>query len=142
MDGTAYRAVAAGSDRMLSVPFPELRRGLRMRPTNPTDGWSPTGVRPPRTIVLCGLLLLLLAPAARAQDTVEGLFISVPSPITSEVANRVQEVTGRAVQKFKAGEGNGSRSFVLVYDFSPANNGPSASPDFGPCYDLARSLRK
>jgi membrane-bound ClpP family serine protease len=93
------------------------------------------------------LLILALFPAvARGQDeSVAGLFITVPNPITSEASNRVKEITNRALLKFKsddAGPAGARKSLTIVYDFSPSNNGPSATPDFGPCYDLAKHLQR
>jgi membrane-bound ClpP family serine protease len=93
------------------------------------------------------LLILALLPAvARAQEeAVEGLFVTVPNPITSEASNRVKEISNRAVLKFKsndAGAGGARKTLTIVFDFSPSNNGPSATPDFGPCYDLAKHLQR
>lgn len=96
-----------------------------------------------RATVRGGLLLALLTlagPAARADDAAaEGVFVTVPNPITSEVFNRVKEATERAAQRFKAPEAGAARRVVIVYDFNPDNK-PAGTRDFGPCHDLAAFL--
>jgi membrane-bound ClpP family serine protease len=99
-----------------------------------------------RAVVGGGLLLTLLAlaaQAARADDAAaEGLFVTVPNPITSEVVNRVKETTERAVQRFKAaGDDAARRELKIIYDFNPQNR-PAGTRDFGPCHDLAVFLLK
>jgi membrane-bound ClpP family serine protease len=99
-----------------------------------------------QAVVGGGLLLALLTlagPAARAEDAAaEGLFVSVPNPITSEVTNRVKEITERAVRRFKAASAdNARRELKIVYDFNPENR-PAGTRDFGPCHDLAVFLVK
>jgi membrane-bound ClpP family serine protease len=99
-----------------------------------------------QAVVGGGLLLALLTlagHAARAEDAAaEGLFVSVPNPITSEVTNRVKEITERAVQRFKAaGADDARRELKIVYDFNPENR-PAGTRDFGPCHDLAVFLVK
>jgi membrane-bound ClpP family serine protease len=93
------------------------------------------------------LLPVLFPAAVRAQDeTVEGLFVTVPNPITSEASNRVKEITNRAILKFKSEDGKapgGARkTLTIILDFSPSNNGPSSTPDFGACYELAKHLQR
>lgn len=68
---------------------------------------------------------LLWLPAAHA-DKGQGEWIDVPSPITSEVVNRIRIQTDRAVSQ-------GAQ--VLVFRFRPGE-----SSDFGPCKDLADYL--
>jgi membrane-bound ClpP family serine protease len=97
-----------------------------------------------RAVVGGGLLLALLAPAAlaaRADDAVtDGLFITVPNPITSEVTNRVKETTERAVLRLRGPDDGGPRrELKIVYDFNPDNK-PAGTRDFGPCHDLAAFL--
>jgi membrane-bound serine protease (ClpP class) len=96
-----------------------------------------------RRAVVAGVLLVLLASAARAQDAVaDGIFITVPNPITSEVTNRVKETTERAVQRLRGGDANGPRrELKIVYDFNPDNK-PAGTRDFGPCHDLAVFLSR
>jgi membrane-bound ClpP family serine protease len=94
-----------------------------------------------RAATALAFLLALLAPPARAEDApAEGLFVSVPNPITSEVTNRVKEATERAVQRFKAAGADGARrELKIIYDFNPENR-PAGTRDFGPCYELATFL--
>jgi membrane-bound ClpP family serine protease len=93
--------------------------------------------------VVAGVLLLLLAPPARADDAPpsEGIFVTVGNPITSEVANKVKETTERFVQRFTRGtapDGN-RRELKIIYDFNPDSKA-AGSPFFGPCRDLADFL--
>src|SRR5207244_10363986 len=76
--------------------------------------------------------------AADHPPDVEGLFITVQNPITSDVAHRVSETTDSFVQRVKD---NGGRrvSVKIIYDFNPDNK-PASSRDFGPCHDLAKYL--
>lgn len=76
------------------------------------------------------LILAVVAPL-RADD--EGLFVTVPTPITSAVVGRIKERVDRAARD------HGIRKLVL--DFNPDNK-EAATPDFGPCYDLAKYLRQ
>jgi membrane-bound serine protease (ClpP class) len=83
-------------------------------------------------------------PATAQEAGVDGVFITVQSPITSEVKDRVKDVTMRAIQRFKDVDAqrpaNEHKVFKIVYDFSPANNGPSNSMDFGACSELAKFI--
>jgi membrane-bound ClpP family serine protease len=86
-------------------------------------------------------LLALAVPAARAADApapADGIFVTVPNPITSEVYNRVKETTERYVQRAKSAEG-GPRELRVIYDFNPDNK-PAGTREFGPCRDLAKYL--
>jgi membrane-bound ClpP family serine protease len=87
---------------------------------------------------------LWLAPLLRAQDPgVEGLFVTVQNPITSEVVNRVKETTNRAVDRWRGGNQNREaaqrRALKIVYDFNPGNH-PRRSDDFGVNQNLAEYL--
>lgn len=68
-------------------------------------------------------------PAARD----DGLFITIPNPITSEATNRVKETVERAI--------NGGSVKKIIFDFNPSGQ-PASSRDFGPCYDLAEFLEQ
>jgi membrane-bound ClpP family serine protease len=85
-----------------------------------------------------------LQSACAQESGVDGVFITVQSPITSEVKDRVKDVTTRSIQRFKETEAqaaaNERKTFKIVYDFSPANNGPSSSNDFGACSELAKFI--
>src|SRR6266850_2658631 len=75
-----------------------------------------------------------VAPAV-AQDAppVDGLFITVHNPITTNVVNRVKAKTNKFLQR------PDHRGLVIVYDFNPDNHA-SGSSDYGPCHDLAAFL--
>lgn len=87
--------------------------------------------------------LALTAATARAQEVADGLFVTVPNPITSDAANRVKEETTRFVQRFQAAEqarpAEQRRVPKVVLDFNP-NGNPAGTRDFGPCLDLAQYL--
>jgi len=94
-----------------------------------------------RRLVAGGVLLLVLCalagPGARADDLpAEGIFITVPNPITSNGISQVKEATARFIDRFKGGP---PRDLKIVYDFNPDNK-PAHTPDFGPCHDLAAFL--
>ncbi|HEX4611749.1 MAG TPA: hypothetical protein VH092_26365, partial [Urbifossiella sp.] len=65
--------------------------------------------------------------------TAEGMFISVPSPITSDVVQRIKnQVEARA--------GNPVRPVkTVVFDFTPDGK-DAANPDFGACYGLMQVI--
>lgn len=76
---------------------------------------------------------LLPAPArsqnADAVRTTEGMFVAVPSPITSEVVQRVKnQVEARTNSPTRPVK-------TVVFDFTPEGK-DAANPDFGACYGL------
>lgn len=73
------------------------------------------------------------APAQEPAAREDGIFITVPNPITSEATNRVKEIVNRAV--------NGGTVKKIIFDFNPGGQ-PASSRDFGPCYDLAEYLEQ
>jgi membrane-bound serine protease (ClpP class) len=93
-----------------------------------------------RTPVRLPLLAAVVAAAGglfpadvRSQDdtvrTTEGMFVAVPSPITSEVVQRVKN-------QVEARVNNPARPVkVVVFDFTPQGK-DAANPNFGACYDL------
>jgi len=83
------------------------------------------------SLIIGGCLLAGSSRVAAQEPTAEdGLFITVQTPITSGVVNRVKETTERArVRKDKVIR-------KIIYDFNP-NDQDAATPDFGPCFDLA-----
>jgi membrane-bound ClpP family serine protease len=94
-------------------------------------------------VIVLALLALWSLPAQADDTTVEGLFVTVQNPITSEVVNRAKDMTLRAVQRFKSGAPSAPspsvRVLKIVYDFNPDDRSASTS-DFGPCSDLASFL--
>jgi membrane-bound serine protease (ClpP class) len=84
------------------------------------------------------LSMLLLAGNSRlaAQEPVadDGVFIVVNTPITSEIVNSVKDKTERArVRKDRVIR-------KIVFDFNPSDQ-DAATPDFAPCYELAKYIR-
>lgn len=74
-------------------------------------------------------------PSASAQQVEDGQFITVTNPITSDVTNRVKEQAESLRQR------RGDRVITkIVFDFNPDER-EAASPDYGPCYDLAKYIR-
>lgn len=75
----------------------------------------------------------------------DGLFVSVPNPITSEAVNRIQAIVERAIKQ----ENRGVRT--VIFDFNPitkANEAEAGRPvdadsrDYGSCYELAKYIRQ
>ena len=91
---------------------------------------------PPRALCLI-LALACLVPAGRAQNlAVDGLFLSVPSRLDSDVVNRIK----KAIEDRQNAAGAGVE-LKIVLDFNPDDK-PSGSDDFGACSELARYLLK
>jgi membrane-bound ClpP family serine protease len=90
--------------------------------------------------VIALLLSLPFSAPARAQDEglKDGIFISVNSPVTTDVLNRVKTKTERALNR------TDRPARTLVYDFNPGPGSGSASEtrDYGTCADLADYLLK
>jgi membrane-bound serine protease (ClpP class) len=63
----------------------------------------------------------------------DGLFITVPNPISGEAAARVKETVERAL--------SGGRIRKIVFDFNPSGQ-PASTNQFGPCLDLAKYLER
>jgi membrane-bound ClpP family serine protease len=89
-----------------------------------------------RTVFLAVAAYLIASPAAPAvaQEPApgdEGIFLTVPNPITSDATNRLKESIDRAVRE--------KRVRKIVFDFNPDGK-ESGSRDFGPCSDLAEYL--
>lgn len=85
-------------------------------------------------LVLTVAAVLWLAAGAVAQPA-DGLYVSVPNPLTSEaytrIRNRVEEARGKADH----------RPTVLVFDFNPQDK-DAGTPLFGPCQDLGAYIAK
>ena len=102
----------------------------------------PALLRP--AFLLCAAYLTALAAAtalpptpAAAQEAApgeEGIFLTVPNPITgSDSTNRLKESIERALRE--------KRVRKIVFDFNPDGK-EASSRDFGPCSDLAKELAK
>ncbi len=85
--------------------------------------------------ILAALAVLLLPGSLLAQNVVakQGMFVTVPNPLTSEGVTRIKN---RVELARNAGE---KRPSVIVFDFNPSDKDAN-TPDFGPCYDLAEYL--
>ena len=68
-----------------------------------------------------------------AVRTVEGMLVSVPSPITSEVVQRVKNQVQSRVNN------NARPVKVVVFDFTPGGK-DAANPNFGACYELSQVI--
>lgn len=99
-----------------------------------THGWS-------RSLGVGSLLALvgLLVPSAPVQSqnpaASPGLYISVPSPLTTEAGSRIRTRVEAALAR------TDQRPAVVVFDFNPKGT-DVASPDFGPNYDLAAFITR
>ncbi|MCS7047299.1 MAG: hypothetical protein NZO58_13150, partial [Gemmataceae bacterium] len=73
---------------------------------------------------------------AQEQPTKDGLFISVPNPITSEAVDQIRKRIDAALKGLK------KRSLThVVFDFNPGGQ-PNATSDFGPCNTLKKFIRE
>lgn len=86
-------------------------------------------------IALC--LMSLVSASARAkppepEPVDQGIFVTVANPITSASVNQIRETVTRADQRAPLKK--------VVFDFNPAGK-EAATPDFGPCLDLARYIK-
>jgi membrane-bound serine protease (ClpP class) len=90
-------------------------------------------VRPARFALAA--VLAAVATAGWCPAAVEGVIVKVPSPITSEVTNQVRWTVEKARTRAD------KPAKVVVFDFNPGDTAAD-SPDFGPCHDLARSIRE
>ena len=82
------------------------------------------------------IAVFAMAGSARAQNALneEGLFVSVPSPITSDVVARI-------MLRVDAARKNPSRPVrKVVFDFTPGDK-EANSASFGPCSDLAAYIQ-
>jgi membrane-bound ClpP family serine protease len=86
-------------------------------------------------------LLFVLPASARADKPIDGLIVQVPAAVTTESINRLRSLLHGPLQRFEAGAGKQGGIFRVICDFNP--DGQTAdSADFGPCYELARYLRR
>jgi membrane-bound ClpP family serine protease len=100
----------------------------------------PAGLGHAPRVTLAVLLSALLVPVGSglAQDPPQkdGLFISVPNPITSEAVQQIKQKVTDAL------EGTKKRNITtIVFDFNPLGL-PNSTSDFGPCNSLAKFIRQ
>ncbi|MCI0682362.1 MAG: hypothetical protein L0Y71_09675 [Gemmataceae bacterium] len=117
---------------MTSIPsLPRSNHG----PTGRAAARSAWGIR---ACGLAGLLVLTAAGTAAAQDGArkDGLFVSVPNPITSEAVQQIKQKVHDALEGVKK-----RNITTVVFDFNPTGQ-PSSTSDFGPCNSLAKYIRQ
>ena len=90
-------------------------------------------VRRPLPIPLAVIALLLSAAPVVAQ-TVEGLFVTVPNPITSDAVDRIKNQIKSRVNA------QAHRAETIVFDFNPDGK-PAATISPGVCSDLTAFIR-
>jgi membrane-bound ClpP family serine protease len=73
------------------------------------------------------------AAEAEAAPPVNGLFITVRTPITTEVASRITTKIDRFLQQ------PDHRGLKIVFDFNP-DSYPASTSDYGPCRTLAQAI--
>jgi membrane-bound ClpP family serine protease len=79
-------------------------------------------------------LLAVVAPAS-AQEPVDGLFITVPNPITDAAVQQIKLKVKDAIEVKKR------NISTIVFDFNP-NGLPAATKGFGSCHDLADYINR
>ena len=89
-----------------------------------------------RWLLALSCLALLTGPACARPPEPEppdpGIFVTVANPITSASVNQIRETVTRAIQRNPLKK--------VVFDFNPGGK-DAATPDFGPCLDLARYIK-
>lgn len=80
--------------------------------------------------------LLLAATPAVAQNA-EGLFVTVPNPITTEDVTRIK----RQINTRLEGQGNRPQPVAIIFDFNPGNK-PASTAEYGECLNLADFITK
>lgn len=80
--------------------------------------------------------MLLATTPALAQNT-EGLFVTVPNPITTEAVTRIK----KQIQSRLDPQNPRAKPEVIVFDFNPGDK-PAATADYGECYNLAEFITK
>jgi membrane-bound ClpP family serine protease len=76
-------------------------------------------------------LCMFVPSAAWGQTATDGLFFSVPNPITDAFVKQVQQKVNEADKN-----GSGRKISVVVFDFNPGGS-PSATSVYSSCYGLA-----
>src|SRR5262245_20950709 len=82
---------------------------------------SPATPRNHGRIAALVLAAALAAPARAEAPDGDGVFITVPNPLTSEAVNHIEGAIGRAVERSRAGPER--RPLTVVLDFNPAGEG-------------------
>ncbi|VTU02368.1 Membrane-bound serine protease (ClpP class) OS=Singulisphaera acidiphila (strain ATCC BAA-1392 / DSM 18658 / VKM B-2454 / MOB10) GN=Sinac_1414 PE=4 SV=1: NfeD [Gemmataceae bacterium] len=73
---------------------------------------------------------VLLTAASALGQSADGLFVTVPNPITTEGVNRIKAIVGTRIDPAAP-----QRAGTVVFDFNPDGK-PAATADFGACLSL------
>ncbi len=105
---------------------------LRFKPGGAWHRFSLSGI----AVALLALALGQLPSGAQEGAARDGLFISVPNPITSEAVAQIKKKIELAL------DGKKQRPITtIVFEFNP-NGVPNNTSDFGPCSSLAKLIRQ
>src|SRR5262249_21323684 len=86
-------------------------------------------------------LLFFLPTSSRADRPSAGPIVQVPPAVGTESINRLRSLLDGPLRRFQMGAGKQGGIFRVICDFNP--DGQTAnSGDFGPCYELAKYLRR
>jgi membrane-bound ClpP family serine protease len=86
--------------------------------------------------VSVGVLGVVLAAAPALAQNAEGLFVTVPNPITSDAVARIKAQINSRLE----GETPRPKPSVIVFDFTPGGK-PAATAEIGACRDLAQLIK-
>ena len=88
-----------------------------------------------RTLALAGFVLLSAGPARAADEPADGLFVTVPNPITDFARTEIEN----AIDKARAEKGRNVKT--VVFDFNPDGK-DAATENPGVCSNLAEMIRR
>jgi len=86
--------------------------------------------------VSVGVLGVVLASAPALAQNAEGLFVTVPNPITSDAVARIKAQINSRLE----GDTPRPKPTVIVFDFNPGGK-PAATAEIGACRDLAQLIK-
>ncbi|HJZ54614.1 MAG TPA: NfeD family protein [Gemmataceae bacterium] len=78
---------------------------------------------------------VVLAAAPAVAQNAEGMFVSVPNPITTQAVTRIKSQISSRLE----GEGSRPKPAVVIFDFNPGGK-PASTADYGECYNLAEFI--
>src|SRR4051794_28571737 len=87
-------------------------------------------VRHPIPLVAAAFAWLVLYTSPAPAQNAEGMFVTVPNPITTEAVTRIKAQVGPRIDP-----GALQRVTTVVFDFNPDGK-PAATPDFGAALSL------
>ena len=91
-------------------------------------------VRNSAATLTCALVCALFSTGPVFGQNAEGIFVSVPNPITSESVRAIKAQVNRSIDPQ-----NPRRVKTIVFDFN-SDDKPASSADFGSCYDLRKFI--